>query len=70
MGLFDTRDIFREFEDMQKEMSRMLNTFNDISSNAPKECYREYQTPGDKIREVGPIVYGYSMTVDLMANQM
>lgn len=64
MGLFGNRDIFREFEDMQEEMSRMFDTFNDISSNAPKELVREYQTPkGDKVREVGPIVYGYSMTV-------
>ena len=63
-GLFDTQDIFREFEDMQEEMSRMFNKFNDISSNAPKELVREYQTSkGDKVREVGPIVYGYSMTI-------
>ncbi len=63
-GLFDTHDMFKEFEDMQKEMSRMFNAFNDISSNAPKEMVREYQTSkGDKVREVGPIVYGYSMTV-------
>jgi HSP20 family protein len=49
---------------MQDEMSRMFNTFNDISSNAPKELVREYQTPeGGKVREIGPIVYGYSMTV-------
>ena len=32
--------------------------------NAPKELVREYQTPeGEKVREVGPIVYGYSMTI-------
>jgi HSP20 family protein len=30
----------------------------------PKELVREYQTPECvKIREVGPIVYGYSMTL-------
>jgi HSP20 family protein len=30
----------------------------------PKELVREYQTPECvKIREVGPIVYGYSMTI-------
>ena len=39
-GLFDTQDIFREFGDMQEEMSRMFNKFNDISSNAPKEMVR------------------------------
>src|SRR6476469_8542088 len=60
-GLFDMRDIFRGFDDMQKEMDRM---FNDVSSNAPKDLVREYQTSdGGKVREVGPIVYGYSMTI-------
>jgi HSP20 family protein len=38
--------------------------FNDVSSNAPKDLVREYQTSdGAKVREVGPIVYGYSMTI-------
>src|SRR4051794_31581250 len=60
-GLFDMRNIFRGFDDMHKEMDRM---FNDLSSNAPKDLVREYQTPdGAKVREVGPIVYGYSMTI-------
>jgi HSP20 family protein len=63
-SLFDTRDIFKEFEDMHKEIDSMFDTFNNISSNAPKELVREYQTPeGEKVREVGPIVYGYSMTI-------
>jgi HSP20 family protein len=63
-SLFDTLDIFKEFEDMHKEIDRMFDTFNNISSNAPKELVREYQTPeGEKVREVGPIVYGYSMTI-------
>ena len=60
-GLFNMRDIFRGFDDMHKEMDRM---FNDVSSNAPKDLVREYQTSdGAKVREVGPIVYGYSMTI-------
>ena len=30
----------------------------------PEELVREYQAPdGTKVREVGPIVYGYSMTI-------
>jgi HSP20 family protein len=62
-GFFD-RDMFKEFEDMQQDMERMFNQFSDIQSNAPKELVREYQTPdGGKVREVGPIVYGYSMTI-------
>jgi HSP20 family protein len=42
----------------------MFNVFEDISTNAPKELIREYETQeGGKVREVGPIVYGYSMTI-------
>ena len=61
--IFDTRDMFRDFDDMHKEMDS-FNVFNDVSSNAPKDLVREYQTSdGAKVREVGPIVYGYSMTI-------
>jgi HSP20 family protein len=63
-SLFDTIDILRDFDDMHKEMSNMFNVFNDISKAAPKELIREYETSeGGKVREVGPIVYGYSMTI-------
>jgi HSP20 family protein len=63
-SLFDTNDIFRNFDDMHREMDRMFNVFNDLSNNASKELIREYQTSeGGKVREVGPIVYGYSMTI-------
>lgn len=63
-GLFDKRDVFRYFDEMDREMDRMFNVFDDISTNAPKELIREYQTQeGDKVREVGPIVCGYSMTI-------
>lgn len=58
------REFFRELDDMQREMERMFNQFNDIHSNSPKELVREYQTSeGKKVREFGPIVYGYSMTI-------
>lgn len=63
-SLFDTHDLLRDFDDMHKEMNRMFNMFNDISTNAPKELIREHETKeGNKVREVGPIVYGYSMTI-------
>lgn len=56
--------MFQGFDDMHKEMDRMFNVFSDLSSNAPKDLVREYQTSdGSKVREVGPIVYGYSMTI-------
>ncbi len=57
-------DMFREFEDMRKEFEGMFEGFGSIEKNAPKELVREYETPdGKKVREVGPIVYGYSMTI-------
>ncbi|MDN5867373.1 MAG: Hsp20/alpha crystallin family protein [Candidatus Nitrosocosmicus sp.] len=63
LGLFD-RDAFSDFESIHEEMNRMFDVFNNISNNAPKELVREYETKeGGKVREVGPIVYGYSMTI-------
>ena len=63
-SLFDTTDLFGDFDDMHREMNRMFNVFNDISNIAPKELIKEYETSdGSKVREVGPIVYGYSMTI-------
>jgi len=63
-GLLDMGDMFRGFDDMHKEMDRMFDVFNDISKDAPKELVREYQTSdGANVREIGPIVYGYSVTI-------
>jgi len=61
---FGSRDVFKEFDEMQREMQRMYDHFAEIQSNAPKELIREYETKeGNKVREIGPIVYGYSMTI-------
>src|SRR5919107_720667 len=63
-SLFDMDNLLRDFDEMHKEMNRMFNQFSDIQSNPPKELVREYQTSeGEKVREFGPIVYGYSMTI-------
>ena len=50
---------------MRREMERMFEEqFKGIESTAPKNLIREYQTPeGGKVREIGPLVYGYSMTI-------
>jgi HSP20 family protein len=41
-----------------------LPAFKNIQDTAPKDLVKEYQTPaGDKVREYGPFIYGYSMTV-------
>ena len=53
--------MFQGFDQMRKEMER---EFENMQSNAPKDLVREYETQeGAKVREVGPIVYGYSMTI-------
>ena len=57
-------DIFREFEEMRQDMTKMFKeTVRDIDK-VPKDLIREYDTPtGGRVREVGPLVYGYSVTV-------
>src|SRR5919198_3035507 len=57
-------NIFREFEEMRRDMERMFEeTARDID-RVPKELIREYDTPtGGRVREVGPLVYGYSVTI-------
>ena len=58
-GSFD--DMFRGFDQMRRHMER---EFEDIEKRIPKDLIREYTTPeGGKVREVGPMIYGYSMTV-------
>ena len=58
-------DTSRHFDEIRREMERMLEEqFKGIESTAPKDLVREYQTAdGEKVREVGPIVYGYSMKI-------
>ncbi|MDQ3872742.1 MAG: Hsp20/alpha crystallin family protein [Thermoproteota archaeon] len=59
-----TGSMFREFEDMGREMERMFEQTTRDIDKVPKELVREYNTPGGgRVREVGPLVYGYSMTI-------
>ncbi len=62
-GFFD--DMLREFDEMRRDMEKMYqDEFKDIETKVPKELVKEYTTPeGAKVRKVGPIVYGYSMTI-------
>ena len=66
-GLFggSRGDIFGQFDEMRKEMEKMFEEqFKDIQTKAPKDLIREYETPGGgKVIEMGPFVYGYSMTI-------
>ncbi|HET7643224.1 MAG TPA: Hsp20 family protein, partial [Nitrososphaeraceae archaeon] len=58
-------NLFREFDEMRNEMERAFSdSFKNIENRIPKDLVKEYETSeGEKVREVGPIVYGYSMTI-------
>jgi HSP20 family protein len=58
-------DMVRGFDEMRRDMERDFEeSFKDIEAKAPKDLIREIETPeGGKVTEVGPIVYGYSMTI-------
>ncbi len=50
------------FEEIDKMFEEM---FKEMTSELPKDMYREKRLPdGTTIRQVGPFVYGYSMTFD------
>ena len=64
-GRWNFNDLFKEFDEMRKEMERTFSEpFKNVENRVPKDLVKEYETPeGVKVREVGPIVYGYSMTI-------
>ncbi|MGB9167782.1 MAG: archaeal heat shock protein Hsp20 [Nitrososphaeraceae archaeon] len=64
-GSWNLNDLFREFDEMKNEIERTLSEpFKNIENRIPKDLVKEYETPeGGKVREVGPIIYGYSMTI-------
>jgi HSP20 family protein len=64
-GFFGFPDIFSNFDQIRREMEKEFeDTFKNITTRAPKDLVKEYETStGGKIREYGPFVYGYSMTI-------
>jgi HSP20 family protein len=55
------RDIDGLFRDMEEMMER---EFGELSKRAPKDLVRERTLPdGSKVKQWGPFVYGYSVTV-------
>lgn len=56
---------FSDFDKLFKEMEKeMEDAFKDIRESVPNELVREKRLPdGSKVREFGPFVYGYSITV-------
>jgi len=60
-GALPFPDVDEIFKDMEKMMEEEWKEF---ASNVPKEYVRERRLPGGKkVREWGPFVYGYSVTV-------
>jgi HSP20 family protein len=55
---------YADVDEMMKEMEKEFMNLKDIESQVPKELVREKRArDGSLTREIGPIVYGYSMTV-------
>jgi len=55
----DIDELFKETEKMMEE------EFKELSKKTPKNLVRERTLPdGTKVRELGPFVYGYSITID------
>jgi len=53
-----------DMEEMMKEMEKEFMQFKDIEKQVPKDLIREQRSPDGSIKkEIGPIVYGYSMTI-------
>lgn len=64
MRNFYNWDPFADFDEIENEMKKVFDQFKNIQSDAPKELVREYKNAeGNKVREVGPIIYGYSVTI-------
>lgn len=62
---YSRRWISEEFDDVFREMEHfMAREFNELSARAPKELVRERTlSSGEKVKQWGPFVYGYCMTV-------
>jgi HSP20 family protein len=56
---------FPDIDEMMREMERAFSEqFKDFEKELPKNLVRESKTPdGEMKKEIGPIVYGYSMTI-------
>lgn len=56
--------IFEYFEDMMREMERWFEEERrSLEQLVPKDLVREIKTPTGIRREVGPLVWGYSVTI-------
>lgn len=56
--------IFEEMERMMRELDEMFSkSFEELEREVPRSLIRERRTDRGYIREVGPIVYGYSIRI-------
>ncbi len=57
---------FEDIDEMLRDIEEMMNReLKEFTSSVPKDYVRERKlSDGRKIRELGPFVYGYSMTID------
>lgn len=57
---------FQDIDEMVCDMEEMMNKeLENSTSRIPKDYVRERELPdGRRVRELGPFVYGYSMTID------
>ncbi len=56
---------FGDINEMMRDMEEMMNReFKDFTTKLPKDLERERKLPdGSTVKEWGPFVYGYSMTI-------
>jgi HSP20 family protein len=56
---------FPDIDEMMGEMERVFSEqFKDLEKELPKSLVREWKSPdGSTKKEIGPIVYGYSVTI-------
>lgn len=56
---------FGDFDEMMKDMEELFSRqFDEFSKRVPEELTRERDLPGGgKVKEWGPFIYGYSMTI-------
>jgi len=62
---FSSGWFFQDIDEMLRDIEEMMNKeLKEFTSRIPKDYVRERKLPdGTKIREWGPFVYGYSMTI-------
>jgi len=62
---FFGRSIFRDIDEMFRQMEEIMKReFEDLLKTTPNSLVRERTLPdGSKIRQWGPFVYGYSVTI-------